>query len=102
VGKTSIINRYVNNTYNEMSKSTIGVDCQNKLLPRQDLNDSMTSSDINHKNENIQMQIWDTTGQENFRSINRIYYRGSHGAALVFDLCNKSTLDSLDSWVCEF
>ena len=39
---------------------------------------------------------------ESFRSINRIYYRGSHGVGFVFDLNNKNSLDSVEQWVVEF
>ena len=51
VGKTCIINRYVKNMFNELSKSTIGVDCMNKLIQKEDLRSSSTSVDDNLKNE---------------------------------------------------
>jgi small GTP-binding protein len=77
VGKTCIINRYVKNMFNDLSKSTIGVDCLNKLIQKEDLRSSSTSVDGNFKGEQINLQLWDTTGQESYRSINRIYYRGA-------------------------
>lgn len=85
-----------------MIKATVGVDCLNKNLPRHDLVSSSTSIDGQAKNEDIQMQIWDTTGQENYRSLNRIYYRGSQGVGFVFDLTNKESFDGLESWVQEY
>ena len=53
VGKTCIINKYTKNIFNEMTKTTIGVDCLNKMLLKEDLRSSSTSVDGNHKNEEI-------------------------------------------------
>ena len=62
VGKTCIINKYTKNVFHELSKSTIGVDCISKTILREDLRSSSTSVDGNHKNEEISLQLWDTTG----------------------------------------
>lgn len=45
------------------------------------------------------MQIWDTAGQESFRSITRSYYRGAAGALLVYDITRRETFDHLTSWL---
>ncbi|CAD5184307.1 unnamed protein product [Musa acuminata subsp. malaccensis] len=47
----------------------------------------------------INLQIWDTAGQESFRSITRSYYRGAAGALLVYDITRRETFDHLASWV---
>lgn len=47
----------------------------------------------------IKLQIWDTAGQESFRSITRSYYRGAAGAFLVYDITRRDTFDHLASWL---
>lgn len=44
-------------------------------------------------------QIWDTAGQESFRSITRSYYRGACGALLVYDITRRETFNHLGSWL---
>lgn len=51
--------------------------------------------------QKIKLQVWDTAGQESFRSITRAYYRGSIAALLVFDLTSLSTFKSLEHWLKE-
>lgn len=48
---------------------------------------------------NIKVQIWDTAGQESFRSITRSYYRGSICALLVYDITRRSSFDNLTRWL---
>mmetsp|Transcript_34465 Transcript_34465/g.109710 ORF Transcript_34465/g.109710 Transcript_34465/m.109710 type:complete len:162 (-) Transcript_34465:542-1027(-) len=47
----------------------------------------------------IKLQIWDTAGQESFRSITRSYYRGAAGALLVYDITRRETFNHLTSWL---
>mmetsp|Transcript_10181 Transcript_10181/g.29670 ORF Transcript_10181/g.29670 Transcript_10181/m.29670 type:complete len:253 (+) Transcript_10181:140-898(+) len=47
----------------------------------------------------IKLQIWDTAGQESFRSITRSYYRGAAGALLVYDITRRETYNHLTSWL---
>uniref|UniRef100_A0A6B2G1N5 Ras-related protein Rab-2B (Trinotate prediction) n=1 Tax=Myxobolus squamalis TaxID=59785 RepID=A0A6B2G1N5_MYXSQ len=54
---------------------------------------------INIDNNDIKLQIWDTAGQESFRSITRSYYRGAAGALLVYDITRRETFDHLQSWI---
>lgn len=53
-------------------------------------------------NTTVQLQIWDTAGQEKFNSVNFSYYRGSHCCILVFDLSNEFSFENLDKWKTEF
>ena len=85
VGKSSILNYYINNSFHHSHNSTIGVDFRSKII------------DVNNKN--IKLQIWDTAGQERFRSIIRSYYRSCDGAIIVFDLTANKTLESIHSWL---
>ena len=47
----------------------------------------------------VKLQIWDTAGQESFRSITRSYYRGAAGALLVYDITRRETFNHLSSWL---
>ena len=89
VGKTSIIRRYCENKFDEVSIiSTVSVAYNNKKLKV----DPFTE---------VHMKIWDTAGQEKYRSMTRGYLRGSNGIFLVFDLSLKQSFDSLNSWLDE-
>ena len=50
-------------------------------------------------NSQIKLQIWDTAGQESFRSITRSYYRGAAGALLVYDITRRETFSHLSRWL---
>jgi Ras-related protein Rab-2A len=52
-------------------------------------------------NKSVKLQIWDTAGQESFRSITRSYYRGAAGAILVYDITRRDTFDHLGRWLDE-
>lgn len=85
VGKTCFLLRYCDDVFNETHISTIGVDYRVKAL------------EIN--NEKIRLQIWDTAGQDRFRSITRSYYKGSHGILLLFDCTKRESYYNVKSWV---
>ncbi len=50
-------------------------------------------------NQQIKLQIWDTAGQESFRSITRSYYRDAAGALLVYDITRRETFNHLERWL---
>lgn len=54
---------------------------------------------ITIEQKQVKLQIWDTAGQESFRSITRSYYRGAAGALLVYDITRRETFDHLSSWL---
>ena len=85
VGKTGIMNRYLHSTFNEHSKSTIGVEFGTKK----------TIID----NSVIRAQIWDTAGQEKYKSITSAYYKGAKAAIIVYDITNKLSFDNIDKWI---
>ncbi|OHT14370.1 Ras-related protein Rab-14 [Tritrichomonas foetus] len=85
VGKTCLLVRFVRNSFDEESQSTLGVEFMSKIIQTQ-----------KHR---IQLQLWDTAGQELFRSVTRGYYRGSVGALLLFDLSNRDTFDNIGKWL---
>ncbi len=86
VGKTSVIERYINNNFKDDYTCTIQAEQKTKIINE----DSNTS---------IRMDIWDTAGQEKFRSLTRQYYRDSQGAIIVFDITKKRTFDNLQTWI---
>ena len=51
-----------------------------------------------HKGKTVTLKIWDTAGQEKFKSINRIFFRGADIALLVYDVTNSQTLTDLEFW----
>lgn len=56
---------------------------------------------INIDGRNVKLQIWDTAGQENYKSITRTYYRSAIGAMLVYDVSKKDSFAHLQNWVDE-
>mgnify|MGYP002627325474 FL=1 len=87
VGKTSIIRRYCENKFEEFScMATVSAAYRNKKVKI----DPFTE---------INMQIWDTAGQEKYRSMTRGYLRGANGIFIVFDLSSMKSFNSLMSWM---
>ncbi|KAK8192766.1 hypothetical protein M8818_007938 [Zalaria obscura] len=90
VGKTSLVHRYVNQTFLPPSTpSTIGASF---LTTRVHDAESDTT---------IRLQIWDTAGQERFRSISKLYYRGAHAAVLCYDITSKRSFEEMGVWLRE-
>jgi Ras-related protein Rab-7A len=88
VGKTSLMNQYVNKKFTNQYKATIGADFLTKEVMIDD--------------KVVTMQIWDTAGQERFQSLGVAFYRGADCCVLVYDLTTQKTFDSMDSWRDEF
>lgn len=88
VGKTSLMNQYVNKKFSNQYKATIGADFLTKEVMVDD--------------RLVTMQIWDTAGQERFQSLGVAFYRGADCCVLVFDVTVPKTFETLDSWRDEF
>ena len=88
VGKTSILNQLIDNKFNEFEASTVGMNYQ------------LFTNDVD--GIHVEMQIWDTAGQEKFRSLGTVYFRNSIGAIVVFDLTSRSSFYNLGKWVSAF
>ena len=86
VGKTSLIGRYITNTFSNQYKSSIGCELKQKTV--------QIDKDIQAK-----LQIWDTAGEERFLAVTKQYYNGSHGAMVVYDLTNKNTFLKMNKWI---
>jgi len=88
VGKTSLMNQYVNRKFSNQYKATIGADFLTKEVMVDD--------------RLVTMQIWDTAGQERFQSLGVAFYRGADCCVLVFDVTSPTSFKALDSWRDEF
>lgn len=86
VGKSSIIKRFVHNEFNKAYLCTVGTELSRKSL-------------FIGKNKKANLFIWDTCGQERFRTVTRQYYRDTQAILLVFDLTNEKTFNDLNSWL---
>ena len=89
VGKTALTLRFSKGFFTEDYKMTIGVDFHVKTI----------SIDTLEETIKCKLQLWDTGGQERFSSIRPMYYRGSLGAVLVFDLTNYASFEHLPQWI---
>ncbi len=87
VGKSSILLRFLEDSFIESYISTIGVDFNFKT--------------IEHEGKIIKLQIWDTAGQERFRTITSNYYRGVHGIIIVYSVCDNESFINVKQWLYE-
>jgi len=85
VGKTNILSKYLTDEFDAKSKATVGVEFGVK----------------NFKIENniVKVQIWDTAGEERYRSITNAYYKGAKGSLLVYDITNKKSFENVEKWI---
>lgn len=88
VGKTSLMNQYVNKKFDNRYKATIGADFLTK--------------ELEVEGTLVTLQIWDTAGQERFQSLGSAFYRGADACILVFDLTSQESFQHLTSWHDEF
>jgi small GTP-binding protein len=85
VGKSNLVTRWYNDEFSLESKATIGLE----LLVK----------NVTVHNKVCNAQIWDTAGQERFKSLTSSYYRGCHGAILVFDITSYNSFISVANWL---
>ena len=85
VGKSNLLLRYTHGQFREEYQLTIGVE--------------FGSNNVVIDDKVYRIQIWDTAGQENFRSITRAYYKNSACALIVYDIARRSSFESISSWI---
>ena len=85
IGKSCLIERYINNTFKENYIATIGMDIRQKRL------------DINKID--VTLTINDTAGQERFRSLTKMVYKNTDGILVGFDLTKPKTLEQVEFWI---
>ena len=88
VGKSCILQRYIRHSFEESYKCTIGVD----FLMKSVIINGIT----------VKLQLWDTAGQEKYKSMVSSYYRGANVALIVFDLTSRPSFDALPLWIENF
>jgi len=87
VGKSCLLLQFTDKRFHTDHDLTIGVEFGARI--------------VTIDGKQIKLQIWDTAGQESFRSITRSYYRGAHGALLVYDITRRETFNHLKGWLTE-
>jgi Ras-related protein Rab-2A len=87
VGKSCLLLQFTDKRFQPVHDLTIGVEFGARM--------------ITIDGKQIKLQIWDTAGQESFRSITRSYYRGAAGALLVYDITRRETFAQLEKWLNE-
>ena len=87
VGKTSFLYRYVEEYFPEEYIATIGVDFKTKKIKKNDTQ--------------IELQIWDTCGQERFRSLTKSFLNGADGIIFMYDISNKDSFINIKRWINE-
>ena len=85
VGKTSIINSFMSQKFQDEYEPSIGVDFFSKT--------------VRYKDRLIKLQIWDSAGQEKFRSLIPNYIRGSSLIFLIYDISNKISYEHIPDWI---
>ena len=84
-GKSSILLRFADDSFTESFLATIGVDFKIRT--------------IDFGGKIVKLQIWDTAGEERFRTITSSYYRGAHGIFVVYDTSDENTYRSVPQWL---
>lgn len=85
VGKTSLLVRYCEDTFQSDYLSTIGVDFKIKRIELEGCQ--------------VTLNIWDTAGQERFRNITKSFYKGAHGIVLVYSITDPESFEHIEKWV---
>lgn len=89
VGKSSIVHRFVKNTFDDMRESTIGAAFLTQSIT---LAESKTT---------IKFEIWDTAGQERYKSLAPMYYRNANAALCVYDITSRASFNKAQDWIKE-
>jgi small GTP-binding protein len=87
VGKTSIISRFINDVFEEGLVTTTGASYAGKNMLFKD-----------YQNQVIRFEIWDTAGQEKYRSLTQIFYKDAAIAVLVYDITSEESFDEIQNY----
>lgn len=87
VGKSCTMTQFAERRFHPVHDTTVGVEFAARLIVID--------------NKHIRLQIWDTAGQESFRSVARSYYRGAQGCLIVYDITRRDSFEVIDSFLAE-
>ena len=87
VGKSNILSKFRDNIFDEKTQPSIGV--------------QFIAKNLSFNNLIFRLQIWDTAGQESFRSMTKVYYKNSSCAFIVYDITEKRSFYNLETWLNE-
>ena len=87
VGKSNLLLRYYKDTFNYDYQITIGIE--------------FGAKNVKIRNKTYKIQIWDTAGQENFKSITRAYYTNSACVLVVYDISSRDSFNNVNNWINE-
>lgn len=87
VGKSCLLLQFTDNRFQDKLGTTIGVE--------------FGVSTVSVRGKSIKLNVWDTAGQEHFRSVTRTYYRAAAGALLVYDITSRTSFEHVASWIAE-
>ena len=85
VGKSNLLLRYTDDSFNNNLDATLGAE--------------MKKQSFFYQGIKVKEQIWDTAGQEKFFSVSGVYFKGAHGALVVYDISNKESFENLKKWI---
>ena len=85
VGKTLIVQKFIDNAFSKSTVSTIGMDLQSKVI------------EINGKK--VKYLLWDTAGEERMKTMTYSYYRGCHVILVVYDVTDRKSFQNVTTWV---
>jgi small GTP-binding protein len=86
VGKTSIISRYITNTFSSILMSTTGASFATKSMY------------LEKEDKTVKFEIWDTAGQEKYRALARVFYKNASVCILVYDITRKTSLEEIKKY----
>ncbi|CDW88875.1 ras-related protein rab-22a [Stylonychia lemnae] len=87
VGKTSILLRYIQNKFEGSNLPTLGASFKSQMIQ------------LPNENDQIKLNLWDTAGQEKFKSLTRMYYQDAEAAIIVYDITFRESFDSAKNWI---
>merc|ERR1719249_349807 len=85
VGKSSVVGRFVKNEFLDFQQPTIGA--------------AFLTQTVNLATHKVKFEIWDTAGQEKYRSLAPLYYRGASAALVVYDITNRESFENARKWI---
>jgi len=92
VGKSCLLMQFTDSSFQNSSEATIGVEFGSKII-------QIVPNPPNITPVNLKIHVWDTAGQEVFKSITRSYYSGAACVILVFDMCNQESFENIQKWL---